>query len=276
MTPERIQCAASEVGSYSWPQTNAGETASLSCAVKDPNLEGSITLLCNLEGEWEGTPQEDCSEKQGGVEPGTFSYANAIITTMKHQPIESRMPTIAEGTYSFVAKPCRRREDALKMVVLPAGIKLDAKTGEISGTPVVEVTKETTYTINASSGTSELSATVRIMVNSNVCNNADGEPVMYAGQTRTEKCDFLGNKKTECKLDDSALAVVLQTDDGQCTTFILVFVIVIVVIVLILVIVMLVLIKGFESGGGMMRSVGGGIRYDPKKAQRKMVELAYV
>lgn len=111
---------------------------------------------------------------------------------------------------------------------------------------VVEVTTETTYTITASSGVSQLSATVRITVNSNVCNSMDGVPVMYSGQTRTEKCDFLGNKKTECKLNADALTVSLETDDSQCTTFILVFVIVIVVVVLILVIVMLVLIKGLE------------------------------
>ena len=96
------------MGGYSWPLTDSGETASLPCSQKDPNLEGSITLQCSLEGEWGETPQEACSEKSGEVEPGTFSYADSVITTVKLEPIEPRMPTIAEGTYSFTAKPCRR------------------------------------------------------------------------------------------------------------------------------------------------------------------------
>lgn len=102
------------MGDYSWPMTNAGETAWLPCSQKDPNLEGKITLLCTLAGEWDGSPVEDCTEKEPEVEPGTFTYSNQNVMTVKHEPIESMTPTIPQGTYSFSSKPCRRERGEMR------------------------------------------------------------------------------------------------------------------------------------------------------------------
>lgn len=141
---------------------------------------------------------------------------------------------------------------------------------------MVEVEKETTYTISASSGTSLLSATIHIKVNSNVCSAENGSRALFAGQGISENCDFLGTKSVECKIETDSMTVALETDDSQCTTMILVFVIVIVVVVLVVVIAVLVLITRFVLVNGIHSSARGGIRYDQKKAQRKMAELAYV
>lgn len=125
-------CAEETVEGISWPLTNAGTQATVSCVLKNPQLRGNITRECSIAGEW-GTPAEAC---YSGA-PKDFAYAVSVVTVPRQVEIPAMTPVPIAGVERFEA-----------VDALPFGLEIDAATGVISGAPL-QVAASRSYRIVA-------------------------------------------------------------------------------------------------------------------------------
>lgn len=211
-------CAEETVEGISWPLTNAGTQATVSCVLKNPQLRGNITRECSIAGEW-GNPAEAC---YSGA-PKDFAYAVSVVTVPRQVEIPAMTPVPIAGVERFEA-----------VDALPFGLEIDAATGVISGAPL-QVAASRSYRIVAKNAQGQAETQVTVTVLDNTC-PADGAwHAAFNGQEQKTKCPFLGKESRKCALDPKTNMVQWEKVNSQCVMMVLIVVAVVVVVVLILV-----------------------------------------
>ena len=237
--------------------TNAGQQATVSCSLKNPQLRGNITRECSIAGEW-GVPAETC---YSGA-PQNFAYSVSAVTVPRQVAIPAMTPVPIAGIDSFEA-----------LDELPFGLEIDETTGVISGAPL-RVAASKSYRIAAKNSQGQAETQVTFTVLDNVC-PADGMwHAAFNGQELKTKCPFLGKESRKCSLDRKTMTVQWEKVDSQCVMMVLIVVAVVVVVVLILV--LLIVLRRWGRVEAVTTSISGAVRYDQKKAKKKMIELACV
>ena len=221
-----LMCLDQEVSGLNWPSTPAGTAAELQCSQKYPGKFGTITRECTLEGTWSEV-QESCYDGA----PGTWQYASSTIDVPRRVEITPVSPANVVGIETFEA-----------VDPLPFGLRLDATTGSIAGSPY-QVLPSKTYRIAGRNSQGESIAQITIVVRDNTC-PADGVwHAAFHGQTLSTKCPFLGKEERSCVLN-SLNEVEWSKVDSQCTMMILIVVAVAVVVVLVVVLVLFIVLRG--------------------------------
>lgn len=211
-------CAEETVEGISWPLTNAGTQATVSCVLKNPQLRGNITRECLIAGEW-GNPAEAC---YSGA-PKDFAYAVSVVTVPRQVEIPAMTPVPIAGVERFEA-----------VDALPFGLEIDAATGVISGAPL-QVAASRSYRIVAKNAQGQAETQVTVTVLDNTC-PADGAwHAAFNGQEQKTNCPFLGKESRKCALDPKTNMVLWEKVNSQCVMMVLIVVAVVVVVVLILV-----------------------------------------
>ena len=156
---------------------------------------------------------------------------------------------------------------------LPVGLEIDETTGVISGAPLA-VSEAKSYRIVARNSQGQAETQVVVTVLDNIC-PADGMwHAAFNGQELSAKCPFLGKESRKCSLDKNTMLVQWEKVNSQCVMMVLIVVAVVVVLVLILV--LLIVLRRWGRVGTITASLSGAVRYDQKKARKKIIELACV
>jgi len=162
-------------------------------------------------------------------------------------------------------------------VILPAGLTLNAETGEISGIPT-EVKEMITYTVYAENQSGAAKTEVTMLVRKGTCKAEGVFPLTDVGETAVYECgsqgSYIGTQKCTCVL--GAEDGVWENASGFCLS-VAALVIIIVVVIIVVVVIVVILIRVSKR----KRAVGGvkGKKV-PKKAVKttttKNPKLCYV
>ena len=195
-----------------------------------------------MAGEWDDI-ENNCSD---GI-PSTFAYEQSIIVTAIEQPVNVK-PILNGISYtSFTVKnnDCIKHWIEYSWLVLPVGLSVQSD-GTIIGN-AYKIQSEKTFTIVAKNSIGQSEATVRIVVNSNVC-EADGDwYAIYIGMSIKNKCSLpFGEEVRECILNMNTMKAEWGSVNGKCSMIMMITIAVIVVVVLLIVIILVIVIRKYD------------------------------
>ena len=163
-------------------------------------------------------------------------------------------------------------------VPLPEGLKIDAKTGEITGTPVAEMDTKT-FTVRAKNPAGETFTVITISVRKGYCAPEGVFERTFVGEIAVYDCamqgSYVGTQKRACLLGKKDGE--WQKASGFCMPVVAIVLIVIVVIIIIVVVVFLLMRTGrtAKAVGGVKGKSGktSSKKTAPKKTSTKAVKV---